>query len=81
MEKEQLLKRIMEPDKKGVKLRTRLQMGWLDSVKTALHERRVSVKQGRKTVRDRHRWRLVTNARIMTFTTFGGDSHVSGMTC
>ena len=41
MEDDQLVKRIMGSNVRGVRLRDRQQMGWMDSVKKALTEREI----------------------------------------
>ena len=51
--KDQLVKKIMESDVRGVRLRGRGQMGWIDDVKRQLNERGMFVEQGRMIVRDR----------------------------
>ena len=41
MEEERLVKRIVESDVRGVRLRGRPRMRWMDSLKTELNERRI----------------------------------------
>ncbi len=61
MEEERLVKKITKSDLRGVRLRGRPRMGWLDSVKRALGARRMSVEQGRVLVRDRNEWGVIVN--------------------
>ena len=45
MEEDQLVKRIIGSDESDMKLRERLQMGWMNSVKRALNKRGMSEEQ------------------------------------
>ena len=56
------MKRIVGFNVKSVRLRGRPRTGWMDSLKIALNERRMSVEQGRMIVCDRSEWRAVVNA-------------------
>ena len=47
---DQLLKKIMGSDVRGVRLRGRLQMEWIYGVKKALNEKGVFVEQGRMVI-------------------------------
>ena len=47
---------------RGVRLRGRPHIGWIDGVKRALDPRGISVEQGRVVVRDRNEWKAVVNA-------------------
>ena len=62
MEEDQLVKRIVGSDVRGVRLRGRSKTGWIDGVIRALNERGMSVEQGRMIVCDRSKWRIVVNA-------------------
>ena len=46
MEKDQLVKKIIGSEARGVRLQGRPRMGWMDAVKRAFNERGLSVKQG-----------------------------------
>ena len=62
MEEDQLVKRIIGPESRGVRLRGRPRMGWRDGVKKrAFDERAISVEQGRMIVCDRSEWKAVVN--------------------
>ena len=56
------MKKITRSDVRGVRLRGRPRMGWIDSVKRVVDARGMSVEQGRVVVRDRNEWRAVVNA-------------------
>ena len=62
MEEDQLVKKIMGSDVRGMRLRGRTQMGWMNGVKRALNKRGMSVEQGRMIVHDRGECRTVANA-------------------
>ncbi len=59
MEEERLVKKINRSDVRGVRLKKRPRMGWMDSV---LDARGMSVEQGRVVAHDRDEWRAVVNA-------------------
>ena len=61
MDKERLVKKIVESEVRGVRLRGRPRMGWMDSVKRALYMRGLTVEQGRMTARDRNEWRRIVS--------------------
>ena len=61
MDEERLVKKIAESEARGVRLRGRPRMGWMDSVKRALDVRGLSVEQGRIAVRDRNEWRRIVS--------------------
>ena len=66
MEKDQLVKRMIGSDARGVKLTGRPRMGLMNYIKRALNERGVFVEQGRMIMHDRGQWREVMNARVRT---------------
>ena len=66
IENDRLVERITGSDVRGVKLRGRPQMGWMDDVKRALNERPMFMKQGRMIVHDRGEWRAAVNAWVLT---------------
>ena len=59
MEEERLVKKIVRSDVTGVRPRARPRMGWIDGVRRALDERRMTVEQGRMIVCDRSEWRAL----------------------
>ena len=54
MDEEQLVKKRAYSEVRGVRLRGRPRMGWMESVKRALDVRGLSVEQGKITARDRN---------------------------
>ena len=62
MDGERLVKKINGSDARGVRLRGRPRMGWMDGVKRALDARGMSVEQGRVVARDRDEWKAVVSA-------------------
>ena len=62
MEEDQLMKRILRSNMKGVRLRGRPRIGWMDGLKRVLNERGMFVEQGRMIVHDRSEWTAVVNA-------------------
>ena len=62
MEEDRLMKRILRSNMKGVRLRERPRIGWMDGLKRVLNERGISVEQGRMIVHDRSEWTAVVNA-------------------
>ncbi len=61
MEENRLVKKVTRSDVRGVRPRGRPRMGWLDSVKSALGARGMSVEQGRGLMHDRNEWRASVN--------------------
>ena len=61
MDEDQLVKRKVGPDVRGVRLRGRRRTGWIDGAKRELNERRMSVEQRIIIVHDRSKWRAVVN--------------------
>ena len=59
MEKDLLVKTIMESDVIGLRSRGRPLIGEVDGVNRVLNERGMSVEKGGMTVRDRSEWRAV----------------------
>ena len=57
-----MVKRIVGSDVKTLRLKGMSRTEWIDSVKRVLHEREMSVEQGRTIVRDKNEWRAVINA-------------------
>ncbi len=62
MEEKCLLKKITESDVRGVRVRGRPRMGWMDSMKRMLDARRMFVEQGRVVAGERDERRAVVNA-------------------
>jgi len=62
MDGESLVEKINGSDVRGVRLRGRPGMGWMDGVKRALDARGMSVEQGRVVARDRDEWKAVVSA-------------------
>ena len=61
MKNDQLVKRILGSDVRGVRLREKLRTGWMRGVKRALNGKRMTVEQGRMIVRHRSEWRAIVN--------------------
>ena len=57
-----MVKKINGSNVRGVRLKGRPRMGWMDSVKRALDVRGMSVEQGRVVAHDRDEWRAVVSA-------------------
>ena len=75
------MKRIVGSDVRGVRLRERPRMGWMDGMKKVLNEKGMSVQQGRMILFDRCEWKVVkcmNNDSILII--LGGDSHATGLT-
>ena len=62
MEEKRMIKRAMNSDIEGTRLRGRPKLGWMDGVARALRERGMSVEQGRENARDRRVWKMVMNS-------------------
>ena len=78
MDENRLVKRIVESDVRGVRLRGRPQLGWKDGVKRALGSRGLSMEQGRMIVRDRNEWKksvFVVGRGFLDF--WGGPTSVA----
>ena len=62
MERGRIVKRLWRSEVRGERGRGRPSKRWLDGVKDALHERGMTVEQGRVLARDRKEWRRVVYA-------------------
>ena len=58
---DQLVKRLVGSDVRGVRLRGRSQTEWMDGVKRAMNERGTYMEQGRIIMHDRSEYRAVVH--------------------
>ena len=79
MEEDSLMKKIIVSDVRGVRLRRRPWMGWMDGVKRIFNKRVIYVEQRKMIVHDRGKWREVVNDTALII--LDGGSHATGVIC